>query len=302
MAAPYDALIVGGGPAALSAALVLGRCTRRVMLMDSGRYRNAASREMHCFLGFDGIDPAELRALGRRQLAPYETVEWRRGEVAEARIEAPGFHARLADGTVRARTLLLATGVVDDLPKLEGLDRFYGVTAHVCPYCDGWECRDLPVAVYGKGERGARLAMMLRLWTPDLTVLTDGPAEFPPDMPEKLIQCAIKVVEKPVARLSGEGDRLAGVEFADGSAIEARQMFFNVGEHLRSPLFAQLGCTLDSGGGVFCDENGLTSVPGVYVAGDASRDVQLAIVAAAEGAKAAEAINRQLLAEDGMLP
>lgn len=298
----FDTIIIGGGPAGLSAALILGRSTRRVLLLDSGSYRNAASHEMHCYLGYDGIDPADLRAIGRKQLKPYPSVEVRRAEVVGAEPQGNGFRATLKGADLAfGRTLLLATGVVDEVPRLEGIRQFYGKTVHVCPYCDGWECRDCPVAVYGKGERGAGLARMLRLWNPDLTVLTDGPAGLEPDIRQKLEEFGIRLIETPVVRLTGVGDRLRAVEFADGSRLGARAMFFNTGQHQRSPLFKQLGCQMEPKGGVFCDENGLTSVPGVYAAGDASRDVQLAIVAAAEGAKAAEAINRQLLLEDGML-
>ena len=298
----YDTLIVGGGPAGLSAALVLGRSTRRTLLCDSGAYRNEASGKMHCFLGADGIDPAHLRSTAREQLTRYPSITYRCVRVIELHQKQQKFEAHLADGTtIRARTVLLATGVRDEVPTIEGIDAFWGRSVHVCPYCDGWECRDGPVAVYGKGVKGVGLALMLRLWNKNLTLCTDGPAELDAEHACKLEQQGIAVKEAPILRLSGEEGQLREIHFKDQTCIAAAALFFNTGQHQRSNLFRSLGCRFDERGCIFCDSNGLTSVPNVYVAGDASRDVQLAIVAAAEGAMAAVAINKALLQADGLL-
>src|SRR5687768_7612451 len=148
--ASYDVLIVGGGPAGLSAALVLGRCRRRVLVCDAGRPRNAASHGLHGFLTRDGIKPSEFLEIARQQLRPYDTVELKQTEVTSARRLANGFELTLANGeSVSARKLLLATGVVDELPALDGLPDFYGRSVFHCPYCDGWEVRDQPLAIYG---------------------------------------------------------------------------------------------------------------------------------------------------------
>jgi thioredoxin reductase len=281
---------------------VLGRSRRNVLVVDSGRYRNAASKEMHCFLGADGVNPADFKALARTQLQAYPSVTYLKAEATDITANGNRFTATLSTGTTAtARTILMATGVVDEVPNVKGIQAFWGKTVHVCPYCDGWECRDTPITVYGKGEKGAGLALMLRQWSPTITLCTDGPAGFHPGTPEALAEHTIKVLETPISHLSGTGHQLETIHFTDGTTLATCSLFFNTGQHQRSPLFKQLGCDVDSKGGILCDENGLTSIRNVYVAGDASRDVQLAIVAAAEGAKAAVAINKALMVEDGLL-
>src|SRR5512138_1368749 len=176
--AGYDAIIVGGGPAGLSAALILGRCRRRVLVCDAGRPRNAASRELHGFLTRDGVRPSELLAIGRRQLVKYG-VEFVTGEVEDARRSRDGFDVRIAGGRpVFGRKLLFATGVVDRLPAVDGFRRLYGERIFHCPYCDGWEVSDRPLAVYGQGLSGMGLSLSLRTWSHDVTLVTDGPARL----------------------------------------------------------------------------------------------------------------------------
>ena len=151
----YETVIVGGGPAGLNAALVLGRCLRRVLVCDSGRYRNEQARAVHCFMGHDGIQPNALLEQGRRELRAYESVSLVRAKVTDIFLSDRGFEVQLADGElVTTRTLLVATGVVDEVPSIDGLEDLYGRSVHVCPYCDGWEHRKGAVAVYGRGEKG----------------------------------------------------------------------------------------------------------------------------------------------------
>ena len=166
-------IIVGGGPAGLSAALMLGRCRRRVLVLDSGRYRNYATEAMHGFLTRDGTHPAEIRRLAREELKKYG-IEIHCATATHARPDAGGFIVDLAEGgPCRSRKLILATGVVDKLPPVEGIDEFYGKSVHHCPYCDAWEHQDQPMAVYGKGKPGRGLAMSLKTWTHDVTLCTD---------------------------------------------------------------------------------------------------------------------------------
>jgi len=294
-----DVIIVGAGPAGLSAALVLGRCRRRVLICDAGHPRNAASHALHCFLTRDGIEPAEFLRIARDELGAYETIELRQTEVTDARSLAGGFEVTLSTGErISSRKLLLATGVVDDLPKIEGFAEFYGRSVFHCPYCDGWEKRDQPIAIYGRGENGLGLSLELLLWSRDLVLLTDGPAELSSPELERLADHAIKLREDPIERLEGNNGNLERIVFANGESLARSAMFFSASQRQTSNLAERLGCKFTEQGCVDTGAYETTNVPGVYVAGDSSRLVQFVIVAAAEGAQAAVAINKELMRED----
>lgn len=295
----FDVIIVGAGPAGLSAALILGRCQRRVLVCDAGHPRNAASRALHGYLSRDGIEPAELLRIGREQLRRYTTVALRAGEVTDARNLASGFEITLDnDAKIFSRKLLLATGVVDHLPDLKGLKPLYGRSVFHCPYCDGWELRDQPIAIYARADHGPGLALELTCWSKDLVLCTDGPAELSPADGEQLARLHIPVREERIASLEGTEGQLECIIFENGDVLARRGMFFSTGQDQRCDLAEKLGCEFTERGAVRTGEYEKTNVPGLYVAGDASRAVQLAIVAAAEGAEAAFAINKALIKED----
>ena len=295
----YDVVIVGAGPAGLSAALILGRCRRRVLICDSGSPRNAASHALHGFITRDGIPPLEFLKIAREQLQPYPSIEFRQTEVLDAKRTDSGFNLTLQTSTpVFCTKLLLATGVVDRLPEIEGLGPLYGRSVFHCPYCDGWEMRDRKIAIYGKGKNGAGLALELTLWSSDLVLCSDGPAEIPGDELRRLQQHRIEIQETPIRRLVGSDGLLHHIEFTTGESLERDALFFSTGNDQRSDLPQKLGCKFTEDGAVETGDYEITNVPGVYVAGDASRLVQLVIVAAAEGAKAAFAINQELLKAD----
>jgi thioredoxin reductase len=222
-----DVVIVGAGPAGLSAALILGRCRRGVLVCDTGRHRNAASHALHGFLTRDNMAPAAFLHIGREQLKSYANVILREAEVIDAICLGHGFQVSLSDGTdITCHKLLLATGVVDSLPPIEGVERFYGRSVHHCPYCDGWEWRDQPLAVYGQGTKGAGLALMLTLWSQDVVLCTDGPANLPGEDGERLTQRGIVVHEAPIARLDGTPDGLLErLVFADETMLARRALF-----------------------------------------------------------------------------
>jgi thioredoxin reductase len=295
----FDVIIVGAGPAGLSAALMLGRCRRRVLVCDTGRPRNAASHALHGYLTRDGLAPREFLAIARRELATYDTVELRDVEILDAECIDGRFRVTMAGGgEARARKLLLATGVVDNLPEIDGFRELYGRSVFHCPYCDGWEVRDQPLAIYGRGDRGLGLSLELTTWSRDLVLCTDGPSEIDGDGRGRLERNGISVREDRVARLEGRDGILERIVFADGSDLRRRALFFTTGQSQRSSLSNQLGCEFNDKGTVRTGKYETTHLSGLYVAGDASRAVQWVVVAASEGAEAAFAINTDLTKED----
>jgi thioredoxin reductase len=293
----FDVVVVGGGPAGLSAALLLGRCCRRVLLCDAGTPRNARASGVHAFLTRDGADPLEFRRLGRSELARYD-VEVRDVAVVDARLVDGGFEVDLkGGGQVRARKLLLATGVCDQVPAQDGFAACYGHSVFHCPYCDGWEVRGQRLAVYAPGGRGAGLALKLTQWSPDVLLCTHGPVRLDAVMKGELAARGVRVRTEKVTRLEHERGGLRRVVFARREPEARDALFFSTGQTQQSDLARRLGCRFNRKGAVRTGRHERTDVPGLFVAGDASRDVQLVVVAAAEGVKAAFAINTELQEE-----
>jgi thioredoxin reductase len=284
----FDVAIVGGGPAGLAAALVLGRMRRRVLLLDADEPANAVSEGVHGLFGHDGTPPHDLRRVARAQLRPYDTVTVRMVAVEEARRTPGGFRVLAGGMTSEAGVLLLATGRGYELPPIDGVEEVWGRGAYHCPYCHGWEVRDRPLAVYGAGAAG--LALLLTSLSDDVVLLTDGGPDPDADDGDLLRRAGVEVRDDRVARLEAEDGRLARIVFADGSSDDRAGLFF-APSFSRSPLPAQLGCELDDSGAVVVDEDGRTSVPGVFAAGDATTDKKAVVLAAAAGSRAAYAIN-----------
>ena len=297
----YDAIIVGGGPAGLNAALVLGRCRRRVLLCDEGQPRNAVSRGIHGFITREGILPSDFRQIARNELREYASVEIRDDmAVDDVRFcDGGGFEVVLADGTHHlSRKLLLATGSEDKLPDIPGFAELYGHGVYNCPYCDGWEERDRPLAVYAQKDKGAKFAIQMTVWTKDLVLCTDGPAEFSPEDRSRLERQGIVIREDKVVRLEGNDEKLSAVHFETGESLPRDGLFFITGGTPDCSLATKLGCQLTGKGFVRTVGNEETNVYGLFAAGDASQGVQFAIAAAAEGALAAFEINSELVEED----
>jgi thioredoxin reductase len=298
----YDAIIVGGGPAGLSAALVLGRARRRVLVCDAGEPRNAPADAAHGVFTRDGTPPAELLRIGREQLAPYDSVELLPAEVTDAAVRDGGFAITLGDGSTRtARKLVLATSVEDRLPDVEGMAALWARGVYHCPYCHGWEVRDQPLAVYADGEIAMHLAPLLRGWSRDLALLTDGPSELGGEERERLARLGIALREERIARLEADDHGLARVVFEEAEPLPRTALFVRTTQRPRSELAQRLGCTLVedgmNAGLIEVDDTKQTSVPGVYAAGDVTTPLQQVIVAAASGATVGAMVNSVLAQE-----
>lgn len=293
----FDVIVVGGGPAGLSAALMLGRCRRRVLLCDLGQPRNRRSRALHGYLTRDGIAPADFNNLGRGELDAYGVVV-RSAGVTAARKAGDLFCVTLGtDREEHSRFLLLATGVVDELTAIPGLEDCYGRSVFHCPYCDGWEWRDRRLAALGRGRDCAGLALGLKTWSRDVVACTND-APLDRRTRERLRRNAIEIRTDRIARLDHDDGVLRAISFAGGDARPCEALFFASGQHPQSPLATSLGCRLDQRGAVRTGARCATNVGGLFVAGDASRDAQFVVVAAAEGVKAAVAINKALQREE----
>jgi thioredoxin reductase len=295
----FDVVIVGAGPAGLNAALTLGRCRRKVLLCDTGKPRNAASWHLNGFLSRDGIDPGELRRIGRDQLKPYDSVKVNDIEVVEAEREGKQFTIRLADGSrVQSRKLLLTTGLVDKLPDIRGFQEFWGRGVHHCPYCDGWEHRDQAIAVYAPGADGVGYSLEMTVWSRDIVLCTDGKVEITQEDRDRLRRQDIRIIKDPIARLEGGQLGLERICFKNGHVVACQALFFCPETQQSSKLAFKLGCDLGHNNVVETRSYEGTNIPGLFIAGDASRRVQFAIVAAAEGATAAIGIYTELWKED----
>lgn len=289
----YDVLIVGGGPAGLSATLALGRGRRRVLLCDAGPRRNAAAEQMHNFLTRDGTPPTELRRLARVELAQYPSVEFRDESVRSITGAQDDFTVHFERGEVKARRILLATGMVDLPGDIPGLREIWGHSAFQCPYCHGWERRDGAWAYLATNVEMAAFAMLLGGWTNDVTLLTNGGFEVTPQLREQLERAAVKLDERRVAKFETDGAEVHAVVFADGARRPIDSLFHHPPQR-QVALVASLGLTLTKDGYVQVDERGKTSRAGIVAAGDLTTHVQGAIIAANAGMLAAAALNFDL--------
>jgi thioredoxin reductase len=292
----HDVCIVGAGPAGLNAALVLGRCGRDVLVLDSGQPRNAVSRGLHGYLSRDGINPHELRALGRREASRYPSVQFIDQPVATAQRMDGAFELVTAEGRKhRSRVLLLATGRIDVLPDKPGFRTFFGHGVYHCPYCDGWEHRRQKIVVYGEGAAVVDYALELLTWSPDVTLCATGARTLSPSERQRLEINGVRIAPADIVELVGDDRKgLTAAHLADGTILDCDAVFFTSELPQKSVLAQSLGCNLDDGGSVICAQHAATGVPGLYVAGNVRGGVHLAIMAAAEGAEAAIAINEEL--------
>jgi thioredoxin reductase len=289
----WDCIVVGGGAAGLSAALVLGRARQRTLVVDAGEQSNRPAHGIGGLLGQDGRPPDAFYAAGREELATYPSVELRSGEVVGGERHDGGVVLDLAGGGREAtRRVLLATGMDYRRPALPGIEERWGRSVFHCPFCHGWEVRDRPLGVLDRGATGAQRALLLRVWSDDVTLYADGPAELDPGDSARLRAAGVDVEERPVAGLRGPGDTLTALAFEDGAERRCGGLLVPVILHQRSELADQLGAVLTSVGPVVADavevdESFHSSVPGVSAAGDVSGRMPSVANAIAAGSSAA---------------
>ncbi len=294
----YDVVVIGGGAAGLSAALVLTRARRRVLVVDAGSPRNAPAAHMHGFLSRDGMPPSELLELGRAEVRGYGG-EFLDGTVTDvAPHGGSGAWVVHADGQrILARRLLLTTGLRDELPDVLGLrDRWARDVLH-CPYCHGFEVRDQQLGVLGGSPETVRYAQIVRQWAGDVVLFAPAGTLTAVQRTE-LVARAIGIVEGTVSRVLVDGDRLSGVEMDDGRVIPRAALFVPPRFVPNNDLLLRLGCVTDEDGWPVRDPSGRTTVPGVWVAGNLANARAQVITAAGEGSAAAIALNADLVDED----
>ncbi|MFI7105110.1 NAD(P)/FAD-dependent oxidoreductase [Nonomuraea sp. NPDC050227] len=290
----YDVVVVGAGAAGLSAALLLGRARRKVVVVDAGAPRNAPAAHMHGFLSRDGLPPATLLELGRAEIERYG-VRFVRGRVEEVE---PGFAVRLEGGPVLgARRLLVATGLYDELPAIPGVRERWGKDVLHCPYCHGHEVGDQPLGVLGTHPGAVHQALLLRQWSDDVVLLTHT-LDLTPEDRDRLEARGVRIVEGPIDHLVVQDGRLRGVELADGRVLPRAAVFLFPRMAPQDQVLTRLGCDKDDAGWVVTDRTGRTSVPGVWAAGNVVDPRAQVVTAAGMGSAAASAVNADLVDEE----
>lgn len=290
-----DVAIIGGGPAGLNAALVLGRARKRVVVIDEGRPRNAVTGEAHGFLTRDGIRPDDFRRIAKEEISAYPNVSF----VADTAVSIAGadgqFQIATAEGlTLESKKLLFAVGMKDRPLDIPGLAEVYGKSAFVCPYCDGWELRDESLVVINKGAELLHAAPIISGWTNRLSICTNGPDELTDDQRQELKQHQVPLYDSPIQSIDSNDGIVRQVVLEDGTTIPCRGIFFKPELVPGSDLPQSIGCDVTEAGMITVDDFGKTNVSGVYSAGDAASKVYQAIIAASKGAQTAAAINSEL--------
>ena len=297
----WECVVIGGGAAGLSAALVLGRARRRILVVDAGQQSNLAAHGIGGLLGFDGVPPAELYARGRRELTRYPAVRVHDGEVVSAAPSEDGFTVGLAGGqTVRTRRILLAMGMRYEYPQVPGIAELWGNSVFHCPFCHGWEVRDRPLAVLAAGERGVHMATLLRRWSDDVVLLA---ADLTDDQRMRLAGAAVDVDERPVAELRSAERELTSVVFEDGTDIARGGLLVATTLHQRASLATELGVGFAPPNPVTAESIAIdamyqTTVPGVFAAGDVSAQMPQVAAAIAAGSGAAASVVASISEEE----
>jgi thioredoxin reductase len=285
----YDAAVIGGGPAGLSAAAWLGRYRRTVVVLDSQEYRNAGVELSHGYLGNDPIAPTELRARSRQEVAQYPSVTFLDGVTVDRLTGVRDrFELGAGDLVVQARRVIIATGVRDAFPEVDNFFEFYGADVFHCASCDGYEAKGRDVVVLGWGEHISGFSIGMQTWARSVTLVTDGHHfEGAPDDRRLLEELGVALLEDDAVELCGARGALESVRLRSGRTLPCQLAFFSIAHHPNNDLASQVGCLIGEAGCIEVDRDGVTSVPGVYAAGDLTPGVQLIANAVAKGASAA---------------
>jgi len=302
----HDVVIIGGGPAGLSAALLLGRGRRSVVLLDTGEGRNAPSDASHSFFTRDGTPPAELRRIGQEQLRPYESVSVRPERAVAVSGEVGQFRVTLDKGAcLESRTMILATGVRDILPNIPGMDRYWGKGIFQCPFCDGWEHRDQPMALLVPPDMVLESVHLYRTWSANLTLLTNGVWEPDRELSTRLADLGVPMITDSIEQIEGNGTHANRIIFSTGREQPIGVLWIRPHQQAHTGLAAGLGCELyDAGlitGLVKVEGPGQTTIPGVFAGGDISSPMHQVSLAVASGTAAALGATRLLIQMDNSL-
>lgn len=294
----YDCIVVGGGPAGLNAAIVLGRCRRKVLIFDTQQYRNKYSHGIHNYLTRDNILPEDFLQLCHRELEKYSVQKIHKKVANAKKNDEDVFVVKDENDTIYySKKLLIATGLIDTLPDVEGIRDFFGKSVFHCPYCDGWEVRDKKIGVYARNKEGWELALALKGWSNEVTLYTDGKNKVKPFQKEYLDANGIPVITTAISKLCGENGQIQKIIFKNGDEKDCDALFFVNGYSQRCNIAEAFGCQVSKKGVIVTNRLQQTNIKGLYVAGDASKDMQFVVVAGAEGAKAAVTINKELQKE-----
>lgn len=297
----FDCAIIGGGPAGLNAALVLGRARRNTVLFDNNNPRNAVTQESHGFITRDGIKPKEFREIAHKEIGKYPSVLYEKEEITSITKKDQLFELVTSNNELyQSKTIIISTGLRDVLPDIENISYYYGKSLFNCPYCDGWELRDKPLAVIIEEQtQGFHFIQTIYNWSKDLIVCTNGKPILNPEQKHLIHNKGIRIIESKIKNFEGKNGQMEKIHFENGdSAI--RKGGFVLPQPIQASDFAKkLGCEYNSSGGISVDFYGRTNVPGVHAAGDASvfAPAQL-IIAAADGLKAAAGVNRDLIQKE----
>jgi thioredoxin reductase len=296
-----DCVVIGGGPAGLNAALMLGRAKRKVMVFDDERPRNAVTHESHGFITRDGIDPREFRAIGQQEMRKYPSVEQQPLRIETVTKKDTTFELVAANSErFEARTVLLATGFQEILPAIEGIYDYYGKSLFNCPYCEGWELRDQPLVVIVEDERfGLHMVHLLYNWSHDIVVCTNGHRILSEKQKDFLQKYAIQLHEEKIVALRGENGQLRQVVFENQKEIECTGGLVATPWKQATTIAEDLGCTMNAFAGIEIDSGGRTNIPGIYAAGDCAVIMPSQMVlAAASGSNTAMNVINDLIVSD----